>query len=853
MKQFICVQTSIFFLVVSVFGLGCSKKQSSSSSINLSFQTKNNSTLNTEIETIILNISAPDLHVQVWQWECEQVSCASLTVEVQAGSSRLIQLLVVTGDASDTTKVNYGDTLTNIEGGDNVVAINVNELASFDNEGSLSGQYIPAAGHPLAGKKLTGDVEMNVYVGVGKPDMKIKKFEIFGGWFKLFLLDAIPFKYLFSGFDSSGNFYLKRPIFNDLHDSEGLDLSSAGIQANGSNIIKYSSALNLFDNRDGVFHQRPFPSRTLGFFGQNTGGKSLCSKTLPGSTVFDGNNTESYLCKSVAGLNCANYFQWSDINKSLAGSHTGAANSCTSSANEYEVRLSHIGDGFEGDGMLPFYGPFITSPVAGQAELIDVDTSTGEVSWTLNSEVYLPRGIEIFTATLAANYNEEQISDHDDGTDCSKLTSLGFVSQGVATGTSGSQNIPMATANSSNLYVVACPIRLSGQYYNTAAVVRPNDSGPNQGPYSLVEFKIYDDSATVVPGFDFNDVNFQNSVPYVTDPVDAMNPISFYVEVRNKENVDIVIDDIHINHSYASAFPVPDHSPAVNPSAAPDCGALTGLTLNPGQICVVKVVFNAPAGSAGYSYHNALSVQAHRSGEAQDYYGAIDFVAPVIYQLDAMTSLHTIELVAPEGEYDFKYIEFYNDGGSNWDVDAYIPADGSTHGNVTFHYVDGPSTCDNILMSGNCHVLLSIHNHAGLISDGDNNTGTIDFSPGAASAMLDLMTYVETPTFDVTNDIHVFPPLTMNASQPITFANNTSIMLDTYGAVMNNGGTNFTITGVGCDNQTGISTSCMFTLNANYTSGFGFDSTWVALEYSLGGSVVKTFRVLGFDAEADHH
>lgn len=452
------------FVLASVFG--CSN-QRAKSTISIQFQEKSNSALAVKIQHLIINVSGSSLPLTVFEYDCEVDDCTKVSFELSSGS-HLIQLLVVTEDGTGMSRVNYGDVLAQLKGGDNNIEIAVVEKGTFRAEGKISGRYIPKVNYPMADKYLTGTVSTHVAIGGGKPDMRITNSEIFGGWFNAFILDGVPFKFKFTGFDASGKSYFDMPLFSDLHGSEGMRLSSAGIAATNNTIVHYYSNLDYFDERDSsTFVRRLFERKILGFFGQNPSNRYYCANPISGSTVFDGMNGRGRICKTIDGpaaTTCSNFFQYSDI--SVAGTPTSCGT--VPPAPAFAIDLNRMGYNEEFAGT---YGPFTKWTSNGQSGFVHIDNTTSTIKWQLHPNVYLPHGVEVFVRTQAANFNTDEIRDRfGDGIACEKLTEHQFVSIGSAVGASGTKALSTAQINSGNLVAVLCPKKSGTEYYRTAKV-----------------------------------------------------------------------------------------------------------------------------------------------------------------------------------------------------------------------------------------------------------------------------------------------------------------------------------------------------------------------------------------------
>ena len=300
-----------FFLVILATSLLACSKNSRPAVLSLQFAQKNQGlNIDSPIRHLIVNVSAPDMALVSREFDCRIQDCLNINVEVSAGSSRLLQILMVY-DSETASQILYGDVSQNLVGGNNSIRITLAEIGNFVKEGEIMGRYIPTANHPLAGKFLTGDVNVWAPVGAVSPNMRITRSEIFGGWTKIFALDNLGFRFTFSGFDRQGNTYKDVPIFNDLHDSNGLTLSSTGIQGTQRKIASYSSALPTYDIRPDGVEQRPFETQIVGFFGANPDNSILCSETISPSFPFSGGADRSRPCRDSS---CNTYFTWADIN-----------------------------------------------------------------------------------------------------------------------------------------------------------------------------------------------------------------------------------------------------------------------------------------------------------------------------------------------------------------------------------------------------------------------------------------------------------------------------------------------------------------------------------------------------------
>ena len=158
------LKASLFLILV----VGCSSKQSPSR-ISFSLKDLSAASTGTQVELAILNISAPDRPGQVYEFDCLTSPCGEISVDVEPGSERLIQLLLVAKESTNEKKILYNDVSLSLGSGTEFVPLTLSEVASFHNEGIVSGRNVPTSAHSLAGRYLTGDVDVKVFVGAGKP------------------------------------------------------------------------------------------------------------------------------------------------------------------------------------------------------------------------------------------------------------------------------------------------------------------------------------------------------------------------------------------------------------------------------------------------------------------------------------------------------------------------------------------------------------------------------------------------------------------------------------------------------------------------------------------------------------
>jgi hypothetical protein len=497
--------------------LGCTKKESRSNTISLSFADKVSASNVSNIQTIIVNLQTSS-GVEVREWDCDNENCNVVEFETDALGNALLQVLLVYEEGSDDTLILYAQDRRDLVGGNNLFVLPMTVLTSFESEAFIAGRYIPSPGHALAGRFLTGEMVMSVdipNVPYGDvPDMKIMKREIFGGWFHSFALDSVGFKYTFRGWDQNGVFYDKVAIMNDLYaGGNGLRINSPGLQAQTTSRMHYFLNTPYFESDNGVFRPETFERKILGFFGANPGNLRLCSEALSPSTPLDGQNGRPFLCESLAAGSCSTYYSWGDIQKQ--GLITGAANTCSGNNNQMEIDLEDVVD--DREDILGFYGPFIAAPNNGLDDFVEFDDVNSRIRWNISPTTYLPDGIEVLYKPVAASsFSSQPYEGRDGEVFCEKMLEEGFQSLGRFTANPGV--FDLATSGIPNGSVVAlCPVKPNNEgYYNSGIFVDPYEFGsPPSQPVSIGLFK-----APHIDGFSGN-MYSETCYPFIVELQDS--------------------------------------------------------------------------------------------------------------------------------------------------------------------------------------------------------------------------------------------------------------------------------------------------------------------------------------------
>lgn len=474
----------ILGLSVVIALVGCSRKleEKSTVSFNLSqFQKVGASAIEQEVEFIAINVSGPsmprlaciyDTHdndsVGKWRGGCVPADPANplkVTAEVPAGSDRLVQVLVIvdkfdTSTNAESEEFRYGEKKQSFATGDNALEIAVSTISGATNkEGSASGRYVFSDG-----TGFTGVMTMEFKPPTGSPNMEVFKFEVFSGWFSIYLLDNIDLIYRMS----NGHILFGGPV----RQSSAVFNNSAAVKkfAVPANVQNY-----MDENGDPVEEMRPESMKAIGFW---KGGVADTSKTVCHDTTA---YTSSFRKLASDG---ATPLAWPAHFTTLSG-QTCAMGDPAVTANRMSID-GQILDSGGGDAPL-FEGPymkFLTETSGSHYEALSTDFGDGgllTVSWKYLPGVVSSSGVvgsTVFYALNAPADMPEHI-DGSDGFDCTVLPGKGFSSVNVSGTTQSVSVTGFNITASSKPRVIVCPRKSGGGFFRAA--IDRNFSGGGGG------------------------------------------------------------------------------------------------------------------------------------------------------------------------------------------------------------------------------------------------------------------------------------------------------------------------------------------------------------------------------------
>jgi len=213
---------------------------------------------------IVINIRGSGIpDVIVWDWDgergkdCCDPAPVEVNIEAPSGPGRLIQYVGVykniLGNGLLTT---YADALVDLASGDQAVTLVASQYGEASGkEAVISGQYVTSlvGGIPVG---PTGKIDVLFVPPNGRPDMTVSKGGILNGWFQIFAIDGIPFKYRVS--NNTEKFLLQGVSFQELA-SAPAKASEIQVSTPSEYIVDYGGTSPAYPRKSGGLF--------LGFYG----------------------------------------------------------------------------------------------------------------------------------------------------------------------------------------------------------------------------------------------------------------------------------------------------------------------------------------------------------------------------------------------------------------------------------------------------------------------------------------------------------------------------------------------------------------------------------------------------------
>ena len=889
----------IYLLIFSV--VSCSKKQKSSS-INLDLSSVNSSLAVGQLSQVFINVTnyeqgkefifnydceknqgiVPNLEDHQVTFNCSDLGNVQLKLRNFTGDN-LIQILMVY-DGSSSSELLYGDDRRAWVLGDNELTVPFHDLASLSKEARIVGRYIPKTGYPGDGRYLTGYMKMSVDVASHaevldtRPPMKLgnMQMEIFGGWTQFFVLDTVGFRYHFYGIDEAGNSYNGEDLFTDLYTGTGLTMSSAGLSSDAagnsvgstSEVAHYNLSSQYYDERDGIFELRYFEKRIVGFFGANPDGRYLCAEQLDDTTLLDGSDHKSRVCKTVSGSDCSTYYTWGDLrSSSLAPTAlNGQSDGCSDTSLEQEVDLEDVANS---DGkFLGHIGPFEKDDSFEQ-DFFDFDPASGVLSFKIAPNVNLDE-VDVYFSGDVSSFEKNDIEINGGIFDCDLLASKGFhLADSITVTGSGLYPADLSdeTINPKS-GVAICPLRpdyvVGGEnrkYFGSSLIFDKYDVEGTGFSGSLLEMAVYRDLTTVAADFEYSGSAWDVSPkPMLMEPVAGGLSSTMYVLFRNRQNESISIDNFDVKYGMMD-FMI-DDSPASTPNGVTGCGSTPNLAANGnvGDECAIAVTFNSnnTFTTGNGAAHTAFNVSAHLDSDPNivDYSG-FELVANTYIPINyGDTGTFTAGQFAPAGKFDLDFYLLTNNGAGPW-----TPVMPATSGGYWGDYLV-EHDCTTLAIGETCVMKLVLNNLNGSITTDSVLTSPHSFA-GGSSVAFSSWTYT-TPLSLSLGDTVDFTNISSDDYRHITITNmaNVQIGFDLGGIFPADYSVSYgvhnTATHNNCNSGSEIidgngggsfdGDTCEFDIDITYSSGQGQTDGYFMIPYNHAG----TYRILEMELKSNH-
>ncbi len=443
-----------------------------------------------QVQIIAINVTAADMEPVVYLWHRQDKDNSEVPrtfkLAVTRGANRFVQVLAVYGGEKSTQFI-YGDSLVDASGAEAKASITLElKNTSATAEGNVVGRYMTAPG-----VGPTGTFEYHFdpdQMPGGIPSMLVAKGEIFGGWFRSFMLSNRLVQYkLKSGaylFDLSDNSQLFSE--NSPKAAMRVRIPKSYYDKNGNSVIA-------------DLEESPDRYLTVGYFGPGAAG----GVTPSAYQVCYSSNQEaiSRLYFDNSTLNLSNQIKWNaavtptglfdkrayimqPVKPNGSGMYAAGGTdeaACSTNGSEFDTHLVFNHQKMmDGDEMFGFRGPFRTF-TNGRYVSASLDGTTAYVDWqTLPGATDKLKGFTVFyreTGSSSVAHSDEGLRDDDDGYKCNEIAASKLFRAAVPAPTTPTRAsiLNVADVNAfDRLQVIVCPQAQDGTYYNSAVQISDN-------------------------------------------------------------------------------------------------------------------------------------------------------------------------------------------------------------------------------------------------------------------------------------------------------------------------------------------------------------------------------------------
>ena len=400
------------------------------------------------------------------------------SVEVPAGSARLIQVFAVYADASESAEVYYGDLTADLPAGDVYLSVPISIVGS----GNINGSRIAGRYFTQNGVTPSGTIEARYQPPNGKPPIVIEKDSMISGWFKVFALDTFPLDYVLV----PGNTLLFSQFKLD------------GLTFNDNKKMRIMIPKSTRKWGGGNAETRNSENVVMGFFGPGVPAATKVCYTSANheyTNIFRDSNLQSKMMWSATATP-------GDVNY-ITAQKSSQIGTCVATDIPFETALvfkpSLYNNWSSLEAMHGFVGAFQLSPSTANGGVEPIPVKFDSSGKYFASFSVLP-GIAALAETVEifyrANRSPEDYRNVDDASSCKEITKFGFRPIGKVDLVAGkttylvNENAPSDISN--NAVMAFCPMRSKlalGGGYISSSIQNTTNTGPS--PVSANSFESY--------------------------------------------------------------------------------------------------------------------------------------------------------------------------------------------------------------------------------------------------------------------------------------------------------------------------------------------------------------------------
>ncbi len=483
---------------------------------------------------IVVNVrytpTGPVRHQFQWQNPCmtdDEKPCAAgfpnpIAMDVESGSQRLVQVMVIYFNETRQMRFLYGDLTKDLSPGPNEVTINAKVFGDPAGSGEtiIAGRYVSTVNQTYPdGVGPTGSMTMMFQPPNGRPMRDILKSEIFNGYFNVMAIDGVPTVYRL---DSTGEVILK-------------DLAPAQLSAKlGQKLLKVhvpAVFYRNFNSDEPEFEPYEGSDLYLGFFGPGVASLSNPTVCYPSEDNLD----ITYTYKSESTSDPLRWFgsTFNDEHVSRSGGGvaigTGACEGSVTTAKKFFFDPMQIANGK--DSLFDVRGAFLRVEHEFDSwgehcshkdyALGCFDEAPGEMEyrWAYAPGIFAGpgaiSGVTLFTKVVPQDLDSDilRYNGMRDGYRCGEFASMGFQGVHFTAVENTSYRHAIDPQPDTQIFAVLCPYKLvDGQrtYFDSGVRIHSLEFGGQSGdggnPFvePPITYIAYDMFSALPSGFSFS-------------------------------------------------------------------------------------------------------------------------------------------------------------------------------------------------------------------------------------------------------------------------------------------------------------------------------------------------------------